>query len=59
MNCDALGLLDVLPIPKSAFLSQLGSLTYSHHHHICREILSIGKNSLRDLGKKEGSLIKS
>lgn len=59
MNCDALGLLDVLPIPKAASLSQLGSLTYSNHHHICREMLSIGKDSFCDLGKKEGSLIKS
>lgn len=58
MNCDALGLLGVLPIPKAASLSQLGSLTYSHHYHICREILSVGKNSLCDLGKKEGSLTK-
>lgn len=59
MSCDALGLLDALPIPKSASLSHLGSLTYSHHYHICRELLSVGKDSLCDLGKKERSLIKS
>lgn len=59
MSCDALGLLDVLPVPKSASLSQLGFLTYSHHYHICRELLSVGKNSLCDLGKEGRSLIKS
>lgn len=59
MNCDALGLLDVVPIPKAVPLSWLRSLTYSHHYHICREMLSVSKNSLCDLGKKEGSLIKS
>lgn len=59
MSCDALGLLDVLPIPKSASQSHLGSLTYSQHYHICRELLPIGKDSLCDLGKKGRSLIKS
>lgn len=59
MSWDALGLLDVLPIPKSASLSQLGSHTYSQHYHICRELLSVGKDSLCDLGEKERSLLKS
>lgn len=35
------------------------ALTYPHHHHICRELLSIGKDSLCDLGKEERSLIMS
>lgn len=35
------------------FLSQLGSLTYSHHYHIRRQFLSRGKNSLCDLGGKQ------
>lgn len=42
------------PFSKLPSLSQLGSLTYSRHYHICREVLSVGKNSLCDLGKKEG-----